>query len=269
MTTIYPGHLSDSDVDESKLSKLDQVIRLKTSLTSFATGGAFDGGDDRFMSIKNRLRSSRSIYDLLPDFVRHSSNTHEFWTYIKAEHATYQERREHIRRAFAAVIESLEAEQRGTASASIDAVLTRFDAEAVHDAWEKALARRAADPDGAITAARSLLETVCKHILDDVGASYQPTDGLPKLWHQAATHLQMAPNQQQDQAFKAMLGSCQAVVQSVAQIRNNVGDAHGLGRSAERPAARHAELAVNLAGAMAAFIVDTWNEQRAELEEQF
>src|SRR6478735_6213639 len=37
----------------------------------------------------------------------------------------------------------------------------------VRAAWQRAVARRKDDPAGAITAARTLLETVCKHILDE------------------------------------------------------------------------------------------------------
>ena len=44
-------------------------------------------------------------------------------------------------------------------------VTTQFVAET----WDKARARRQDDPEGAITAARSLLESVCKHILDELG----------------------------------------------------------------------------------------------------
>jgi hypothetical protein len=51
----------------------------------------------------------------------------------------------------------------------------------------------------------------------------------------------------------------------IAQATGNVfdggdGDAHGQGRNPIRPTPRHAELAVNLAGTMAAFLVSTWKE---------
>jgi hypothetical protein len=54
----------------------------------------------------------------------------------------------------------------------ISQVLVSFDESGVHQAWEKALARRVSDPEGAITAARTLLETVCKHIIDEAGETY-------------------------------------------------------------------------------------------------
>jgi hypothetical protein len=144
----------------------------------------------------------------------------------------------------------------------ITATLQAFDPEHVHAVWEKALARRTNDPEGAITAARTLLESVCKHILDDAGVTYADDTDLPKLWGLVAEELNLAPAQHQENVFKAILGNCQAVVNNLAAIRNRAGDAHGQGRRRQvKPKARHAELAVNLAGTMASFLVTTWKEK--------
>jgi hypothetical protein len=65
-------------------------------------------------------------------------------------------------------------------------VLQKFDADGVHTVWEKALARRHTDPDGAITTARTLLETVCKRILDEAGETYSDKDDMPALYRAVA-----------------------------------------------------------------------------------
>ncbi|MCH7550913.1 MAG: abortive infection family protein, partial [Proteobacteria bacterium] len=62
---------------------------------------------------------------------------------------------------------------------------------------------------------------------------------------------------------KAILGACQTVVQNLGTLRNKIGDAHAQGRRPIKPKARHAELAVNLAGTMAAFLVSTWHEHKS------
>jgi Abortive infection C-terminus len=41
--------------------------------------------------------------------------------------------------------------------------------------------------------------------------------------------------------------------------------AHGKGRLPVKPKARHAELAVNLAGTMAMFLISTWVERKGSL----
>jgi hypothetical protein len=43
----------------------------------------------------------------------------------------------------------------------ISDTLISFNAETVHAVWRKALERRANNPEGAITAAKTLLESVC------------------------------------------------------------------------------------------------------------
>ncbi|MYG04596.1 MAG: abortive infection family protein, partial [Acidobacteriia bacterium] len=68
--------------------------------------------------------------------------------------------------------------------------------------------------------------------------------------------------QHTEPVFKNILGNCQSVVGNLAAIRNKLGDAHGQGRRQVRPRPRHAELAVNLAGSMAMFLISTWSERR-------
>ena len=73
----------------------------------------------------------------------------------------------------------------------------------------------------------------------------------------AAKVLNIAPSQHSEPIFKQILGGCTAVVEGLGALRNRLSDAHGQGKRPVRPAARHAELAVNLAGAMATFLVTT------------
>ena len=140
--------------------------------------------------------------------------------------------------------------------------LSSFDEGAIHDAWQKALVRRATDPEGAITAAKTLLETVCKHILDAMDRPYGDNDDLPRLYNAAADCLNLSPSQHSELVFKSILGNCQSVVGHLAGIRNKLGDSHGQGKRHVKPSARHAELAVNLAGSVALFLVSTWQERK-------
>jgi AbiJ-like protein/abortive infection Abi-like protein len=148
------------------------------------------------------------------------------------------------------------------ADALISKSLISFDESGVHANWQKALDRRTADPGGAITAAKTLLETVCKHILEEAKISYGDNDDLPKLYALTAECLKLAPSQHTEKVFKSILGNCQSVVGNLATIRNKLGDSHGQGKRHSRPLPRHAELAVNLAGSMAMFLVATWNARR-------
>jgi hypothetical protein len=144
----------------------------------------------------------------------------------------------------------------------ISAALAAFDPTQVHARWTAALERRASEPEGAITLARTLLEDVCKWILDQAGETWQESDDLPVLYRKLAKILKLAPDDHTEQVFKQILGSCQSVVESLGALRNKLGDAHSRGPKRARPQSRHAELAVNLAGAMATFLVSTWEARR-------
>jgi len=144
------------------------------------------------------------------------------------------------------------------ADAIISKVLVSFDESGVHHAWQKALDRRVSDPEGAITAAKTLLETVCKQIIEAAGKTFGEKDDLPKLYNLVAECLKLAPSQHSEEVFRSILGNCQSVVGNLAGLRNKLGDSHGQGKRHVKPQARHAELAVNLAGSMAMFLISTW-----------
>lgn len=150
------------------------------------------------------------------------------------------------------------------ADAGISDTLTHYDADGVSDIWQKALNRRKTDPEGAITAARTLLEATCKHILEDADLAISDKWDLPKLYSETAKHLSLSPSQHTEDTFKRILGGCQSVVENLGGLRNKISDAHGGGRKKVRPAERHAALAVNLAGSMSMFLIDTWTVQRAK-----
>lgn len=150
------------------------------------------------------------------------------------------------------------------ADAGISAALSEFDPKDVHGRWTAALERRTVDPPGAITLARTLLEDVCKWILTEANEDFGDADDLPVLYKKLAKMLKLAPDDYTEKVFKQILGSCQSVVEALGALRNKLGDAHSLGPKRARPQARHAELAVNLSGAMATFLVSTWQTRQAE-----
>jgi hypothetical protein len=147
---------------------------------------------------------------------------------------------------------------------SISATLAAFDPTQVHARWTMAMERRGSEPEGAITLARTLLEDVCKWILHQAGETWQEADDLPVLYRKLAKVLKLAPDDHTEAVFKQILGSCQSVVESLGALRNKLGDAHSPGPKRARPHARHAELAVNLAGAMATFLVATWEARQTK-----
>lgn len=141
-------------------------------------------------------------------------------------------------------------------------ILAEFEPSQIKPRWEAALVSRSTDPERAITLARTLLEDVCKWILHDAEETWAERDDLPSLYKKLAKVLKLAPDDHTEQIFKQILGSCQSVVESLGSLRNKLGDAHSIGPKRVKPHARHAELAVNLAGTMATFLISTWQSRQ-------
>lgn len=220
--------------------------------------------DADYVTLRREVLDHLGSRNFIPDFVRTCRTLSTFWSWIKGQAPTYERRRVIIRQAFQPLLDALETVDGAPSDLAISEALESFDGEGVHRAWAKALDRRSSDPEGAITMSRTLLETVSKRILDASDTPYSDNDDLPKLYHAAAEQLRLAPNQHTQPIFKAILGSCQNIVNSLGTLRNKIGDAHGQSGRPVRPSARHAALAVNLAGTVATFLIETYSAQMGQ-----
>ncbi len=135
------------------------------------------------------------------------------------------------------------------------------DWEAVTRSWQAAQEKVISDPEGAITATRTTLESVCKHICDERSVEYAESWDLARLYKAAAAAMSIAPDQYSEQVIKQVLSGAITLVGGLAAMRNSLSDAHGRGKRSMRPAPRHAKLAVNAGFAIAGFLIDTHVEK--------
>lgn len=247
-----------------KMTRLEKSEVLMHMLIDRATGGNPENKD--FQELRRDLVHDNEIENYLPRFVKSCRSLSQFWNFIQPKFPSYKERRKYIYEEFTPLLDKLESLSTATVphDDDVNEILESFDTEHVYEAWRKARKRRLSDPEAAITSARTLLETVCKHILDEANAEYDDSSNLPKLYKLTAKQLNLAPEQHQEELFKQILGGCHSVVQGLGAIRNKLSDAHGKGRTTVKPSERHAALAVNLAGSMADFLVSTWQEKNME-----
>jgi Abortive infection C-terminus len=233
----------------------ERIERLQNLLIAHATGGSAD--DRQYQILRKEITANSLVKDIAPRFLRTCRTLDEFWQFIKYEYGRYGERRKFLWDAFRPMFERVEGSKAAPSDQSVAVALEKFDAETIHQIWLRAMDRRETDPEGAITLARTLLETVCKHILDEHDVVYASDSDLPGLYKMASKSLNIAPSQHSEAIFKQILGGCTAVVEGLGALRNRLSDAHGQGKRPVKPAPRHAELAVNLAGAVAMFLVAT------------
>lgn len=243
----------------------EEAEALQNLLVSAATGGSENNVE--FTRLRQAVLSNPAIDPVVPRFLKTCRSLSQFWQFIKYEYSSYAERRQYLWGQFRPMLEFLE---RGGALPSdgiVSTALEEYDAAHVQAAWSKALDRRNTDPEGAITMARTLLESVCRHILEDASQVHPDGTDINKLYRATAEVLNIAPSQHTEAVFKQILGGCTAVVEGLGALRNRLSDAHGVGRVGVKPASRHAELAVNLAGTMAVYLLSTW-EARSEVSDR-
>lgn len=240
----------------------ERLEAFQNLLISYATGGSVDEGE--FKRARTELLSLPSVRDRLPRFVRTHRDLKQLWPHFKQVSSTYRGRRDYIWKEFGPLLAEFEPSAAAPGDARVAEALAVLSSASVRTAWQTALERQLSDPDGAITSARTLLETVCKHILDAVHVRYDAAADLPKLYRLTAETLSLAPSRHTEPILKQVLGGCTAVVEGIGAMRNKLGDAHGKGQTDAQPEPRHAELAVNLAGAAATFLVDSWERQRGD-----
>lgn len=237
----------------------DHADALVGILIDISTGGKPD--EYGYTQLRNYLIADKTFSDLLPAWFLRKRSTNQYWQFIKHEFSTYAERREFIWSEFEKLLAFCENGNEGCAEPGITSGLEQLDSGSVNRAWLRALERIESDPEGAITAGRTLLESVCKHILDLRKVVYNSNKmKINHLYRMVAEELNLAPEQHDEDVFKQILGGCSSVVNGLGMLRNKLGDAHGTGVGHIRPQPRHARLVVNLAGAMALFFVETANK---------
>jgi hypothetical protein len=241
------------------IAKLDRVRQL---LEDGLTGKGY--ADEEYRELRREVIANPRLKTRLPNFLMTLREARHLYHQVKDSHPSYASRRQWLTFEFTPVLDYLESELSLPVQESVLQVLTKVDAQHVEDVWRKALDRLDSDPEGAITVARALVETVCKFILDSEEVEYRDDGDLPKLYGATAKHLQLAPASDTEPVLRQVLSGCVTVVNGVAAMRNKHSDAHGKGLHFSPTFPRHARLAVTVAGATATFLIETWESRLAE-----
>ncbi|AHG75475.1 hypothetical protein X808_9520 [Mannheimia varigena USDA-ARS-USMARC-1296] len=239
-----------------------QIESMKNLLISRATGGKESNVE--FTTLRKLILDNQAIEALLPTFIKTCSTLEQFWGFISCKYNTYADRRDYLNQEFQLLINFVERSLSSPADEIITEGLQKIDITHIQSTWEKALERRNSDPEGAITIARTLLETVCKHILDDMEISYDDNADFPKLYRETAKRLNIAPSQHSEKILKQIFSGCVSIIEGLGSLRNSLSDSHGKGKNYIKPEPTHAALAVNLSGTLASYLLMTWESQKTQ-----
>jgi len=128
--------------------------------------------------------------------------------------------------------------------------------------WRAAQVKTSTDPETAVRAACTLLESVCKHILDDKREPYAADADLGVLFRSTRRILKLHADAGTDEILQRIIKGLNGAVQGIGMLRNRISDAHGKGSSRETVLPAEAKLAVNAAGTVAMFLLERWKSAK-------
>jgi len=109
--------------------------------------------------------------------------------------------------------------------------------------------------DSAITKSRTILEETFCYAIELKGKEPSDSVDIGKLYKQVKDLYDMHANKDMDKRINKLLSGLENIVQSIAEMRNNGSDSHGLGIKRINISDYHARLAVNSSTIMADFIL--------------
>lgn len=137
----------------------------------------------------------------------------------------------------------------------VDEISASDNMTALRHNWDRAIERSRNDPMGSITAANSFLESVMKWIVEQSG---QPVpENRRKLFELTVKLVSDGlPGQDSD-----IVGHLDTIMREIGSLRSKIGDAHGSTSAKRPPSSSQAMLSVNLAGSLALYLLDSFDEQ--------
>ncbi len=133
-------------------------------------------------------------------------------------------------------------------------VLERPKFRALLKLWNKCVDRVYTDPEGAITAARSLLEETCHYILKAEGCDRR-YGNVVSLYADTTKLIGIHPSKSEDDSAKRVLGALQTLFQTAIDFRRIFGDAHG-STSPAHPSV--AQFTVNISSSVTLFLLQSY-----------
>jgi hypothetical protein len=249
--------IAECPTDYHKAEALQEILIAR------ATGE--DASDSDYGLLRSHFINS-SYSHLLPSWLMSKRTLSQFWPFIQTKFETYRERRKFIYDELSNLMSATEKNVPNPVEKSMAEILSSPSNDSVAQYWHKCSERVATDPEGAVTLARTLVETVLKHIVEDLGIQIEKKNpDLPELYSIVAKELNLSPQNHKENLIKGILSGCNSIVSGIGELRNLYGDAHGKERKSVRIEPRHAFLAVNLAGSMASFLIATAEKSNKSL----
>lgn len=141
-----------------------------------------------------------------------------------------------------------------------------IDFDTVSRDLERALASSKTDPEDAVTAACSTVESVCRSILIELDEPLPSKKDVQGLYNAVKQPLGLSPDRSDIDPLIAndvrqILSGLATVIAGVGALRTHGGDAHGRGKGFARIDERIARLSIHAASTAVLFLLETWQRK--------
>lgn len=156
----------------------------------------------------------------------------------------------------------------GQVGAVITAVAAKaavIDFDTVQRDLDRALRSADNDPEDAVTAACSAIESVCRSILVELQLPLPAKRDIDGLIRAVQEPLGLSPARTDLPAdiaadMRQVLGGLTTTAKGIGALRTHAGDAHGRERGFRRIDGRTARLAIHAASTLVLFLIETWEK---------
>lgn len=135
--------------------------------------------------------------------------------------------------------------------------------------WTKARQLISLEPAESITRSSSYLESICKHILADMGAELPSKDTISNLIGACLQRLPLSSDEKAGELLQQLIGNFKGIFNSIGGIRNNHGTAHGASPGHFEMGEHEARLVNNAAATASIFLLHrhaVWKKSAVKAE---
>lgn len=236
---------------------ITQVRKNHQLIIDLATGKSTSTFYEEYEGARRELLElDPGILTAVPKWIYENRYGSEFWPFIKKISPKYQGRRDFINKSFAEIYDFIEKGSDQPISLSIAEANLAIENDYVDLLWKKIYSRRSYDKEGAVTACKTLIETVLKHLLDAQDIEHSSRDDIKDLYKKVSRVYGLEPGEQKSEDFTKLCSGYISIIEGIAAIRNKYSDAHGKSDKLTTELEQyHVDFVINSTGAISTFLL--------------
>jgi hypothetical protein len=150
----------------------------------------------------------------------------------------------------------------GLATKSLSELIKGKKIQAIDFEFDRAIKNIESSPREAVSAACNILESVFKVYIEEHSHLIMPAkQDLQSVWKVVKADLGLDASKLEERDLQEIVSGVMATVNGIGALRTHASSAHGAGKRSYKLKPRHAKLAIHSAHTIAAFVLETWDEQ--------